>query len=199
MPDAADLLRPLKVSRGRKIIRVCAFVLATSAVGIAAGRAGEKSVLASQSASFGPIRPSFGTGPATVEIPFRLPVAKSTATSGYRVSANSTFTFTASAQSNQGKSIGAADIQVALVSVVPGGGSSTVVALPSQGGNSSQNSVGSIADLLQGHEMFRVGKASAAAIPDAGTDCYFMLRLVIPTGYFTPGSFSGNITVLLAP
>jgi len=166
----------------------------------------------SQTASFGPVIPGRLGTPAAVLVPFRLPISKATAMLGYRVTASASFAFTPTAPEAGGKSVTAADIGVGITSVSStlGGNGNAVIdsgfaydpaAAKAASGSSAftgaTNGRATLADLIPGREVLRAGKA-AGVIPVTGGDLTVTVTIAVPTQFFTPGSFSGTVTLIVS-
>jgi hypothetical protein len=177
--------------------RIAFVVLAVTAL---ATSAYSQSRFVSQTASFGPLVPGKAGTPATVTVPFVLPISKVTATSGYHIQALSSFVFTPSAPAAGGKSITAQDIGVGIAGV----GSSiamgnTAIATGFEEQSPLPAGQASLGDLLAGRQVLQVGKMSAATLPAAGGNVSVTLKLAVPAKFFTPGAFSGTITLIVVP
>ncbi len=166
-----------------------------------------------QSVSFGPLVPGKAGTPAAVLVPFHLTIAKATAAAGYGVTAVSTFVFMPAAPSAGGRSITAADIGVGIseVSSTLGANGNPVIATgfdydPAavRGAHGSSTLTGaasgraSLADLLFNREVLRAAKFSGGSVPSGGGDLTLNVKIAVPTQFFTPGSFSGTITLSVA-
>ena len=168
---------------------------------------------ATQTASFGPVVPGAPGAPAAVVVPFRLSISRATAALGYRVTAVSSFAFTAATSAAGGKSVTPADLLVGItgVSSTLGTGANTSIstgfdydptAVTGTGGINSLTGTAAaratVADLVSGRELLRSGKITSDSIPAAGGDLTFSLRIAAPNQFFTPGSFTGTITVIVS-
>jgi hypothetical protein len=155
----------------------------------------------SQTVSFGPLVPGKAGTLATVTVPFVLPISKLMATSGYRVQALSSFVFTPSAPDAGGKSITAQDISVGISGVAATSmalGNTAITAGfdrdPAAAGGQT-----SLGELLGGRQVLQVGKVSTATLPASGGDLIVTVKLAVPSKFFTPGAFSGTITLIVTP
>jgi hypothetical protein len=203
-----------KLSRTREFgsILIPAMLLALSVVALGSGEAAQatnqQAGFASQTASFGPVVPGGSGVPASVTVLFSLPISRSTGELGYRVTAISSFAFTPSMPAAGGKSVTAADLLVGVSDVYSslGGGSNAAIAAgfnydPSAirvaGGTSAATGRPTLADLLPGREILRAAK-STGAIPASGGTLNVSVRLAVPNQFFTPGSFSGTISLIVS-
>jgi hypothetical protein len=130
------------------------------------------------------------------------------------VTAVSNFVFTPSANADGGKSITAADIGISVVGISPAVGfaGNAVIAAgfdydPEVSGhngttkNGSPNGAafgrGTLGDLQSGRDVVRVGGSATGKGAPALGQLNLTLKLAIPTQYFTPGSFSGSVTLMV--
>jgi hypothetical protein len=184
--------------------------IAASCPGQTEGAGKGPAVVTSQTVSLGSLIPD-GTGkqPATT-IPFRLMIPKNTAVGGYGLKAIVSFTFTPAKAAGGGKSIAASDFGIGVdtvfsttrplsSAVVAPGFESDPTNLAGRASAGAANGQATLADLLSGREVIRIGKSSASLIPAGGTDVQVAFKIAIPAKYFTPGSFSGSMTVTVVP
>jgi hypothetical protein len=179
--------------------RIAFAVLAFAALGTSAY---SQSKIVSQTASFGPLVPGKAGTPATVMVPFVLPISKLTATSGYHIQALSSFVFTPSAPEAGGKSVAAKDIGIGIIGL-----SSTAMALGNaaittgfnQDPTAPTTGQASLGDLLSGIQVLQVGKMPAVSLPASGGFLTMTLKLAVPKKFFTPGAFSGTVTLIVTP
>jgi len=198
--------------------RICAIAVLAMAVfsvsghGQGTGLPARPSGAVSSTAYFGPLTPGKVGTPASVVLPFSLPVAATTAAKGYRVTAVSNFVFTPSANAGGGKSITAADIGIGVVSVSPAtgfaGNASVAAGFDYDPGaaavsgvtkNGAQSGVAfgraTLGDLQSGRDIVRVGTSATGKNSPAMGQLDLSLKVAVPTQYFTPGSFSGSVTL----
>jgi hypothetical protein len=190
-----------------------AFSLAPSGSGEGAQAPKKQLALATQTVSFGPVVPGRLGAPASVTVPFSLPISQATAALGYRVTAISAFAFTPAMPAAGGKSVTAADLLVGVANVsstLGTNGSAAIAtgfdydptAVRSAGGASTSSGTAAlratIADLLPGREILHAERSTGGAVPAAGGNLTFNLRIAVPTQFFTPGSFSGTISVIVS-
>jgi hypothetical protein len=188
-----------------------AFSIAAPGSGKGVQAAKGQPALATQTVSFGPVVPGRLGAPASVTVPFSLPISRATAVLGYRVTAISSFAFTPAAPAAGGKSVTAADLLVGVTSVSStlGGSSSAAIAtgfdydptaVRAAGGTSAVSGAATgratLADLLPGREILRAEKTTAGAMPASGGTLTVSVRIAVPTQFFTPGSFSGTISLI---
>lgn len=197
-------------------VRAIAVIAGAALVGFGTcpgdGAPKSQSGAAFQTAYFGPLSPGKVGTPSAVALPFHLSISDATAARGYRATAVSSFTFTPATSAAGGKTITAADIGVGVV-----GASSTFGALgnaviatgldydPSavSGNSKASRNAGAIAeratlaDLLSGREIVRIGKVHPGTVPPGQGDLILTVKVAVPTQYFTPGSFSGSITLIV--
>ena len=174
------------------------FIVALSGVSLSSAprlQFGKRASLAAgQSLSFGPVNASIAGGRESILLPFSLPISKSLAGMGYKVTATSNFIFIPAMSAAGGKSISASDIQIGITNF------SSSVATTAIG--SSDATVGAaritLADLLSGREVLRAEKTASAT---ASRDDVLALsvKLSLPHEFFTPGSFSGTIRLIVSP
>jgi hypothetical protein len=134
-------------------------------------------------------------------VPFVLPISKLTATSGYHIQALSSFIFTPSAPAAGGKSVTAKDIGVGITGVASSiaMGSAAITTGFNQDPSAAAAGQASLDELLGGLQVLQVGKMSAATLPAAGGNVFVTLKLAVPAKFFTPGAFSGTITLIVTP
>jgi hypothetical protein len=169
-------------------------------------------VLATQTASFGPVVPGRLGAPAAVMVPFRLPISQAAAL-GYRVTAVASFVFTPAMPAAGGKSVTAADLLVGITSVSStlGANNNAVIAtgfdydpaaVRGAAGTGAFWGAGTeratLADLLPGREILRAGRSTAGEISAAGGNLTFGIKIAVPNQFFTPGSFSGTISLIVS-
>jgi hypothetical protein len=201
---------------GRQSAAAIALVLGFAFAGPGFGQdahAAHQPALTMQTASFGPVVPGKLGTPSTVVVPFNLPISRAIAALGYGVTAVSSFIFTPTMPAAGGKSIAATDLLVGVagVSSTLSATSSAAIATefdydPTAVSSARRTSTSSgaasgratLADLLPSRQILRAGRSTAGAIPAGGGDLTFNLRIAVPTQFFTPGSFSGTITVIVS-
>jgi hypothetical protein len=168
--------------------------------------------LTAQPTSFGPIVPGRVGAPAAVVVHFSLPISQAIVALGYHVTAISNFIFTPSVRAAGGKSVTAADFLVGItnVSSTLGAGRSVAIAagfdydpatVKGASGPGTLSGVytqrATMADLLPGREILRAAR-STAGVPTAGESLTFSLGIAVPTEFFTPGSFSGTVNLIVS-
>ncbi|MEO8660354.1 MAG: hypothetical protein ABI693_17930 [Bryobacteraceae bacterium] len=190
------------------------FSMATPGLGEKPQAFKNQPALASQTESFGPVVPGKLGAPATVMVPFRLPISRAIAVLGYRVTAISSFVFVPSIPAAGAKSVTASDLLVGItnVSSTLGASSRAVIATGFDYDPTSVRGVpdahtfsvaatvrATLADLLLGREILHAERSTtAAALPAAGGNLTFSVGIAVPNHFFTPGSFSGTISLIVS-
>jgi len=153
-----------------------------------------------QTIQFGPLVQGPAGMPPSISLPFRLPVSSAVAAAGYRITAYSTFVFTPRVSVAGGKTLAASDIGVGIINVIspPGTGSAAIVGgfdydpgavtRPYAGATAGQ---ATLADVSSGRDIMQVGKVSKASQGDLSVT----VKIAVPMQYFTPGSFTGSMTL----
>lgn len=219
MSSAIETVRAEKMRRARwyRCVRAAALgstffalVFSGQRPGIAKGSAAP----VTQTASFGPLVPGQAGAPATVQVPFRVPLAQAMLASGFKVLATSTFVFTPSAPSDGGKSITASSVGLGITGVsstLASQGAFTVARgfdydpVAAQATGKSKAFAGAaygqatLADLVTSREVLRAARVSGGKAPTGGTDLIVNFKIAVPSQFFTPGSFSGTITLIVSP
>jgi len=168
-------------------------------------------LVATQTASFGPLIPGGAGGPPIIVLPIRLSIPQSTATRRYRISAVSSFSFMPAAPAAGGKTISASDIGIGVTGVTtPTGNPRPSISAgfdydPStvgrgKGGSSpytgAANGRATLADLTQSREILQVDQMPVANVPGGNTDLTVTMKLAVQPQFFTPGAWSGAITLI---
>jgi hypothetical protein len=189
-----------------------AFSIAAHGSGKSEQAAGKPLALATQTTSFGPVVPGALGAPASVTLLFSLPISQPTAALGYRVTGISSFVFTPTIPAAGGKSVTAAGLLVGIVSVSSSLGASSNAAIATgfnydpaairgAGGTSAVSGAATgratLADLLSGSEVLRAA-ASTGKIPAIAGVLTVSMRIAVPTQFYTPGSFSGTISLIVS-
>jgi hypothetical protein len=55
-----------------------------------------------------------------------------------------------------------------------------------------------LADLLVGRDVIEVNRALAGGVPAQGDELTILVNIAVPAQFFTPGGFSGTITLIVA-
>ncbi len=159
-----------------------------------------------QAATFGPLVPH-GSRAATLSLPVHLSIPLRAASRGYRVSAVASLVVTPA--TSGGKSLTAADIGVGILSVSSARGANTVAIAPGfdydpaavSGKNGAAPYTGAatgraaLTDLLSGREILRAEKMPGGRHPANPVDLDLTFKLAVVPQFFSPGSFSGTITL----
>ena len=157
--------------------------------------------------TFGPLV-VLGSEMTKFAVPMRLSIPRAAAARGYAISATGTFTFTPSYSDAGGKPVTPADIGVGfpgLSLTLPGESVNTAPGFDYDPGlvevvNGKSPFTGAamgratLADLLIGREILRVSHTAHGGSVPAG-DLDLVLKFAVKPQYFTPGSFSGAITL----
>jgi hypothetical protein len=190
----------------RLTMLLTALVVTISSFGQTPRKPAAGSAAISQTVSFG-LADLIRTGtPATVILPFSVTIPKTMAAGGYGLSASASFRFVPAAPDRGGRSITASDIGIGIAGIASAAGLVNAPHIaagfeqdPSANRGNSRgglaNGQPTLADLLSAREILRMDKSSQASIPDGGTDLQITLKVALPSKYFTPGSFSANLTV----
>lgn len=218
--EMCDSPQPAAIIMSSRALRLCVLIIVAMAA-IVSPSQGKKSgntksphIVTAQTASFGPLGPGKSGMAAAVLVPFSLSIPEASVANGYHIRAVSSFAFSPTAPSAGGKSLTAADIGVGIIgmSSLLGANANGYMAMSpgfnydpavSRGGSGTNPYPGAargranLADLLGGQDIVQVGPVLTRDIPADGDQLTLSVKIAVPTQFFTPGGFSGTITLIV--
>jgi hypothetical protein len=182
--------------------------------GLGSGSSSGKRPLAmvAQTESLGPLLPGSSGAPAMAAVPFHLSIPQTTGARGYTVIAMSSLNFTPAASAAGGRTLAVSDLGVGIsgISVMPATNANVTIAsgfdydpMAVRGNSGSSAYAGAAAgqatlsDLLQPREVLRIGKTAGKSAAAGPAELNLVVRVALRPQFFTPGNFSGTITLIV--
>jgi len=126
---------------------------------------------------------------------------------GYRIAATGSFVFHPSVSTAQGRSIAATDFIIGVGTVTEIAGASPNVTINpgfekdpitafGRVNNGQPAGYKTVADLQRGVDLLRSEKLPATKVPQTGSEIGLTVRIAVRPQYFTPGNYSGTISLM---